>query len=162
MRNLGCAVPQPLAAVLLTASRRRYDSPEMAALSGLGDGLRALRVAKGMTQDELAVRAKLRAATLSDWEKGKESPRTSALEQILDVLGADLYDLGAAIREQRGIDLAPANHKEPTATSLGMAIEALPDAPEDVRREWARLHDQEQTARLRRYTLASRFVSATT
>ena len=84
------------------------------------------------------------------------------LESLLDGLGADLYELGAVMRDQQGRGLALAGDKAPTPTALGVAVEAMPDAPEDVRREWAVLFDVEYTSRERRHELLRRFVSART
>lgn len=88
----------------------------VAALDHLGGGLRALRERRAMSQEQLAEKAELRKATVSDWERGAR-PRTRELERALDALDADLYDLGAAIRESRGIPVPPPPAREPTLTS---------------------------------------------
>lgn len=138
----------------------------VAALSGLGDSLRALRQGRQLKLEEAARRAGLRLATLSDWENDRVRPQLGFLEKLLDALDADLYDLGAAIRESRGVPVPLPPAREPTPTSLGMAIEAMPangdEETEKARRQWALLFDQEQEAKLRRYELVKRFVSART
>jgi transcriptional regulator with XRE-family HTH domain len=141
---------------LLACAARSY-SCEVAATEGIGQGVKALRLDAGLTQGELASRAGVRLATVNGWERGRALPRVQELTAVLDALGADLYDLGVAIRKQRGQDASPLPAREPSVTSLSMAEEAIPNAPEEARREWALLHDLEHEARMRRQTLRRRF-----
>lgn len=55
----------------------------------LGRTLRALRESKGISQAELARRARLGKSQLSKYERGKELPQLVTLEKLLDALGAE-------------------------------------------------------------------------
>ncbi|MDO5658308.1 MAG: helix-turn-helix transcriptional regulator [Paracoccus sp. (in: a-proteobacteria)] len=52
--------------------------------------LAAWRKAAGLTQTELADRAGLRTATVSDIESGKIDPRLSSMKALAEALGLDL------------------------------------------------------------------------
>jgi transcriptional regulator with XRE-family HTH domain len=58
----------------------------------VGTRLAILRIVRGWTQDELARRAGLRSATLSDYERGKMVPGFLALQRLLDAMGYRLAD----------------------------------------------------------------------
>lgn len=53
-----------------------------------GDYLHALRQARKLTATELAQKAGIRRATLSEWQSGKRQPRSQELEAVLDALDA--------------------------------------------------------------------------
>ena len=58
-----------------------------------GQKLRSLRLARGLTQAELAHRAHVRERQIIRWEQGQHSPRVesiSALARVLDCTVADL------------------------------------------------------------------------
>jgi transcriptional regulator with XRE-family HTH domain len=59
----------------------------------VGTRLAILRIVRGWTQVELARKAGLRCATLSDYERGKMVPGFLALERLLDAMGYKLADL---------------------------------------------------------------------
>ena len=67
----------------------------------LGDRLRALRVAAGLSQRQLAARAQVSNGTISMIEADKVSPSVSALRQILEALGVSIGDFFAT-PEPRG------------------------------------------------------------
>lgn len=63
----------------------------------LARNLRRLRLAKGMTQEELADAAGLRQALISELESGKVDVRLDTLQRLASALGtrpADLLDDG--------------------------------------------------------------------
>lgn len=62
----------------------------------LGDRLRALRVAAGLSQRQLAARAQVSNGTISMIEADKVSPSVSALRQILEALGVSIGDFFVA------------------------------------------------------------------
>lgn len=79
--------------------------------SGIGAYLQELRTAKGVTTADLALRANLRRATLSDWQNGKRVPRLPELEMVLTALEAsepqrcralDLIKAPRAVQKLRG------------------------------------------------------------
>jgi transcriptional regulator with XRE-family HTH domain len=143
VRSCGCAYTQTVAA-----------------LEGLGRGLRRLRLDRAMTQVELADKAKMRAATVSDWERGATFP--DKLGDILDGLGADLYDLAAAVDAERGGVPRLRPTREPQASSMGYAREALPGASDQELREYALAWEQFHEARERLHELGARRISAVT
>lgn len=52
--------------------------------------LRELRLAAGLSQEELATRAQLSAGALKQWESGKRQPQLRAVQKISKALGGDL------------------------------------------------------------------------
>lgn len=59
-------------------------------MSALGDKLRRLRKAKGLTQGELAKKAGVGISTIVRYETGKNSPKVEILELITKELGAKI------------------------------------------------------------------------
>lgn len=62
-----------------------------------GDLLRAVRHRQGLTQIELATRAKTSQTALSRWERGTRSPTVEQLERLLDAAGMQLR-LGSSLK----------------------------------------------------------------
>ena len=65
----------------------------------MGDRIRSLRLAAGMTQEELSRRMgyKGKSATVSQWESGKRMPRTKDSPRLAKVLGCKVEDLISVI-----------------------------------------------------------------
>jgi transcriptional regulator with XRE-family HTH domain len=59
----------------------------------VGLNLQALRRAKGLSQEELAHRAKIHQTYLSGVERGKRNPSVMVLARIAEALQADIEDL---------------------------------------------------------------------
>ena len=59
-------------------------------MSALGDKLRRLRKAKGLTQGELAEKVGVDIKTIVRYETGKNSPKVETLELIIKELGAKI------------------------------------------------------------------------
>jgi len=59
----------------------------------LGERIRRLREAMGLSQDELAKRAGIGRVTLSRIENGEQSPRLSTLEALAQALGISIEQL---------------------------------------------------------------------
>lgn len=72
----------------------------------LGETIKALRVARHWTQDELAYRAKTTAANISRIETGKHGPSTQLLETLAYVFGMKMYQL-VALAEGEKLPIAP-------------------------------------------------------
>ena len=62
-------------------------------LGGLGRVLRDLRIERGLTQVELAQRARVSKSMLSLYEGEKQRPQLDTLEKLLDALGVRLGEL---------------------------------------------------------------------
>lgn len=62
----------------------------------LGARIKALRLANGLTQSELAERCGYEPLTVSRFERGTYAPGIEALEVIADVLGVSLQDFFVA------------------------------------------------------------------
>ena len=58
----------------------------------IGAKLKELRIAKGLTQEELADRAELSKGFISQLERDLTSPSINTLRDILQCLGSDLKD----------------------------------------------------------------------
>lgn len=58
-----------------------------------GDKLRTLRLARGLTQAELAHRAHVRERQIIRWENAQHVPRAEAIVALARVLGVSVSDL---------------------------------------------------------------------
>ncbi|MFV0383374.1 helix-turn-helix transcriptional regulator [Paracoccus sp. (in: a-proteobacteria)] len=80
----------------LEQSRGKATMPgdlALASLDGTLHPLAAWRKAAGLTQAELADKAGLRKATVSDIENGKLDPRLSSLKALAAALNVDIDDI---------------------------------------------------------------------
>lgn len=76
-----------------TAAPRLASEAVAAIMEGSLHPLTAWRNAAGLTQGDLAAKAGLRPATISDFENGKLDPRLSTAGAIADALGVEIDDL---------------------------------------------------------------------
>ena len=65
----------------------------------LNDNIKALRMAKGLSQEELASRIHVVRQTISKWEKGISVPDAEALQQLAEALETVPTLLGEALPE---------------------------------------------------------------
>ena len=66
-----------------------------------GDNLKAIRKAKGFTQEELAIKINVVRQTVSKWEKGLSVPDADTLSKIADVLEVNVSELlGARVEPE--------------------------------------------------------------
>lgn len=72
--------------------------------------LRAIRTARGVTQENLAVDADVDRTTISGLERGDFNASVDVIERIADALGADVSDLVA---------LPPSDAAEPAPLKAG-------------------------------------------
>ena len=59
----------------------------------VGANVRALRIAKGMTQERLAFAAELDLTYIGGIERGRRNPSLLAMARIADALGASIVEL---------------------------------------------------------------------
>lgn len=59
----------------------------------LSSNLQRIRREKGLSQEELAHRARVHQAYLSGLENGRRNPSIKIIERIADALGVDVVDL---------------------------------------------------------------------
>lgn len=65
-----------------------------------GENLKAIRKAKGYTQEELAIKIHVVRQTISKWEKGLSVPDADTLSKLADVLEVNVSELlGSEIKE---------------------------------------------------------------
>lgn len=57
------------------------------------DKLKACRIERGMTQEELARKSKVSRTALASWEQGYRSPRMEAVIRMAEVLNVAVIDL---------------------------------------------------------------------
>lgn len=70
-----------------------------------GENLKAMRKAKGYTQEELAIKINVIRQTVSKWEKGLSVPDADVLSQIAEVLDTKVSVLlGGTITEETDKD----------------------------------------------------------
>ncbi|AQM60197.1 Cro/Cl family transcriptional regulator [Clostridium baratii] len=67
----------------------------------IGDKIRSLRVAKGLTQEELANRCELSKGFISQVENDLTSPSIATLVDILEILGTNLTEFFSEKSEER-------------------------------------------------------------
>ena len=89
-------------------------------MSQFADNLRAIRKAKGLTQDELGERAGLSAKHIGEIERGKVSPSLDAIGKLASGLRVDLLQL-------IGDDASRMTTPEVRA-EIGRALDQLDDA----------------------------------
>jgi len=78
--------------------------------SFVGPALRALREKEGLSQEELAFRARLDRTYISGIERGRRNPSVRSLQRITDAIGVVLDALLVLARK-----LAEKHHSEATA-----------------------------------------------
>jgi ribosome-binding protein aMBF1 (putative translation factor) len=69
-------------------------------LHTLGGALRRLRVARGITQEELAALVGMDSTYISRIERGRRGVQWLTVQRLLRALGADLHQLADAIEQQ--------------------------------------------------------------
>ncbi|MGL5417120.1 MAG: helix-turn-helix domain-containing protein [Clostridium sp.] len=67
----------------------------------IGDKIRSLRIAKGLTQEELANRCELSKGFISQVENDLTSPSIATLVDILEILGTSLTEFFSDKKEER-------------------------------------------------------------
>ena len=82
----------------------------------LGDKIRAERIAKGLSQEELAAKTSVSRAQISNIEKGKSKPAVNIVTDIADALGASFVIGGCRI--SRVLPGTVSSHKPPPAQQL--------------------------------------------
>lgn len=60
----------------------------------IGKKIRILRRTRGLTQEQLAEKLRVKRATISNYEIGRRSPHIKELEEISEVLGVNLEYFG--------------------------------------------------------------------
>ena len=72
----------------------------------LNENIKTLRKAKGLTQDELAIRLNVVRQTISKWEKGLSVPDAEMLQKIAEVFEVDVGQLlGSPIHQNENVDV---------------------------------------------------------
>lgn len=87
----------------------------MSAFEFVGEALVLMRRIKGLSQSEVARRAKMRSSQLSRYEKGETLPKLNQLDRLLQAHGATLLDFAtilAAIRTPQRVLAAEASADE--------------------------------------------------
>ena len=95
----------------------------------LAENLKALRKAKGLSQEELAARLHVVRQTVSKWEKGRSVPDAELLVRLAE----ELDTTPAALL---GPDIPPAAEVDSTAEQLGRIAEQLAVKNRRARRIW--------------------------
>ena len=57
------------------------------------EALRRIRESRGLSQAELARRARVGRSSLIDWEAGRTTPRSKPLQRVAEVLGVAMEEL---------------------------------------------------------------------
>ena len=75
----------------------------------IGANLRSLRIARNLTQEELADRAELSKGFISQVERNLTSPSIATLTDLLECLGSSLSDFFAKTSDEK-IVFSPDDH----------------------------------------------------
>ena len=110
----------------------------------LDRALEILRIQAGLKQIDIARRADITPAMISEYESGKKRPHVDTLEKILTVLDADAHALANALRtaqreeiEQQHPEAAGA--ADPTRRRAGRALAEMTTAFDTLSRELGEL-----------------------
>lgn len=129
----------------LTSVRRQVRLVSMATdfLEDFGRAVRQLRQERGMTQAELAARLSLGRTSITNLEKGQQSPPLSMLPEIASALGVDpLRLIAGAVGEGGSADagsLAATVHDKDLRRWAGQVIgDTLPSQSPDGSSQQAR------------------------
>jgi transcriptional regulator with XRE-family HTH domain len=87
--------------------------------------LRGARQAAGLTQAQLAVRARTSQATLSAYENGRKQPSVETLSRLLAATGSRLVAEAVEVRDSRRAVVDPVRNGRILSEVLALA-EALP------------------------------------
>lgn len=110
----------------------RAETPDPAAEAdpSFGDRLRRLRLAAGLTQDELAERAAVSARSISDFERGLHRPRRDTLALLADALRLPPAERAAlATAARRPPAASPGFEARPADAAPTLDMPALPILP---------------------------------
>lgn len=94
-----------------------------------GENLKAIRKAKGYTQQELAMKLNVVRQTVSKWEKGLSVPDAEILVEIADVLDTDVSVL-------LGKEVSGEENKDEVAIQLAKISEQLAIKNRKSKRIW--------------------------
>ena len=102
----------------------------MAALDALGQKIRSLRAAKGLSQQQMADLMFVTRKTISNWEAGTRMPDIAMLSRVAKVLGVRTFELLDAITGEDTPPCVIMVEDEPIILKGFMHIlsDALPDA----------------------------------
>lgn len=59
----------------------------------IGDKIKAIRIAKGLDQKQLADMVDISKSSISEWENCKRAPRMGTLRKIAAALGVDVWEI---------------------------------------------------------------------
>lgn len=131
-RLRGCKFRTPISAATLGAAVLRdavapdaeAPSDGVAGVESFGHRLHELRVAKGLTQSQLARQLRVSEPSISHWEKDRSRPKTGRLEALSLIFGVPMpellgYDDTETLRKL--VDAA----KEQIARAAGTSVEKI-------------------------------------
>jgi transcriptional regulator with XRE-family HTH domain len=118
-----------------------HDRPDRQTIRNLGSGrlIRDARRLAGLTQGELAERLGTAQSAVSNWERGRETPRVDTLARVLEACGfeADLtfrrHDDVDRAQIRQNLALTPAQRLESVRNVSRLRAGARPAAPEPAR-----------------------------
>ena len=108
----------------------------------IGTILQRLRKQQGLTQQDLAKRLNLSVVMISQWERGKRTPKPETLKRIADALGVPVSEFAPGIWEK--FDLQYPNKKAELSEYDGF-ISYLNSLGFTVKDSVAKWHDEPMT-----------------
>jgi transcriptional regulator with XRE-family HTH domain len=82
----------------------------------VGRNLRRLRVATGLSQENLAVDAEVDRTYVSRVERGRENPTVAVLERLAEAMGSEIVEFFRPMKASDGVPkpLRPGRHRKGT------------------------------------------------
>jgi transcriptional regulator with XRE-family HTH domain len=129
----GCRFDTPISTATLSAARLRGvvtpDAPteadeEAPALESFGLRLQRLRLAKGLTQLQVATELGVSEPSISAWEQDKARPKAGRIEAFAKLLGVQSSDL-LGIEPRETLQSAVAHAKAQIAAAAGISTDCI-------------------------------------
>lgn len=129
----GCRFDTPISTATLSAARLRSvvspDAPteadeEAPALESFGVRLQRLRLAKGLTQLQVATELGVSEPSISAWEQDKARPKAGRIEALAKLLGVQSSDL-LGIEPRETLQSAVTHAKAQIAAAAGISTDRI-------------------------------------
>lgn len=128
---VGCDFDIPISRVSLGDGRLRdavgkgsASSDAARRLESFGGRIRRLRLAKTMTQGELATRMSVSVPAVCGWEADRARPRPRRIEELADILGVGLSEL-LGLQEATSLPQEIASARQAIAKAAGVSADRV-------------------------------------
>ena len=91
----------------------------------IGDKIKAIRIAKGLDQKQLADMVGISKSSISEWENCKRAPRMGTLRKIAAALGVDVWEIIGVNNVEYDGSSSPLSSDEHDLVSIYRALDDL-------------------------------------